>query len=386
MLRIGIVAGETSGDYLGAGLINSIRVLRPEAQFEGIAGPEMVAAGCRPLAHSEDLAVMGLTEVMAHLPKLLYLRHKLGAYFLKHRPDVFIGIDSPDFNIGLEARLRRAGITTVHYVSPSIWAWRHRRVFKIGKAAHLVLTLFPFEMGLYEKHGFAAKYVGHPLADRIPDNLDRLALRKSLHLPLQGQIVGLLPGSRGTEVERLGPLFLDTAQWLLAKLPELVFVVPTATPSLSIVIKQQIRTLKPDLPVQVVEGHAREVMGAVDVALIASGTATLEAMLCRCPMVVAYRVTASTYAMVKGLRLLRIKHVSIPNLLANSEIVPEFMQYHALPHEMGPALVKLLQDEHTRTEQLARFASLSSILRMGANDRAAEAVLSLLTGNLPQAG
>jgi lipid-A-disaccharide synthase len=386
MLRIGIVAGESSGDNLGAGLIRAVRECVPDAQFEGVAGTMMIAAGCKPLANSEDLAVMGITEVIKHLPRLLRIRRRLIRYFLEQRPDIFIGIDAPDFNIGLEASLHKAGIRTVQYVSPSIWAWRSRRVFKIGKATDLVLTLLPFETALYEQHGYSAKFVGHPLADQAPEAQDRLGSRKTLHLPLEGQLVGLLPGSRHTEVERLGPLFLETAQWLLAKSPGLSFVIPAATQALSKLIKQQIRTLKPDLPIQVVDGHARDVMGAVDVALIASGTATLEAMLWRCPMVVAYRVATSSYALVKGLRLLRIQHVSLPNLLADREIVPEFLQYRAVPSDMGAALLRLLQDPAARSAQLENFATLSQVLRRQADARAAEAVLALLAKQSGMAG
>jgi len=386
MLRIGIVAGESSGDNLGAGLIHAIRKRIPDAQFEGVAGPAMIVAGCKPLANAEDLAVMGITEVIRHLPRLLRIRRRLLRHFLEQRPDIFIGIDAPDFNIGLEASLHQAGIRTVHYVSPSIWAWRSRRVFKLGKATDLVLTLLPSETSLYEQQGYSAKFVGHPLADQAPEIQDRAALRKTLHLPLEGQLVGLLPGSRHTEVDRLGPLFLETAQWLLAKMPELNFVIPAATQALSKLIKQQIRTLKPDLPVLVVDGHACDVMGAVDAALIASGTATLEAMLWRCPMVVAYRVAASSYALVKGLRLLRIQHVSLPNLLADREIVPEFLQYRALPFDMGRALLRLLQDPAARTAQLESFATLSRVLRRQADERAAEAVLELLAEQPTLAG
>ncbi|MGA9856006.1 MAG: lipid-A-disaccharide synthase [Gammaproteobacteria bacterium] len=386
MLRIGIVAGESSGDNLGAGLIRAIRNRIPDAQFEGVAGPAMIAAGCKPLANAEDLAVMGITEVITHLPRLLRIRRRLLEHFFEQRPDIFVGIDAPDFNIGLEARLHQAGVPTVHYVSPSIWAWRSRRVFKIGKATDLVLTLLPFETALYEKHGYAAKFVGHPLADQAPKIPDRVALRKTLHLPFEGQLVGLLPGSRLTEVERLGPLFLETAQWLLAKMPELNFVIPAATLALSKLIKQQIRTLKPDLPVLVVDGHARDVMGVVDAALIASGTATLEAMLWRCPMVVAYRVAASSYALVQGLRLLRIQHVSLPNLLADREIVPEFLQYRALPSDMGAALLRLLQDPAARSAQLESFDVLGRVLRRQADERAAQAILELLTEQPTMAG
>ena len=386
MLRIGIVAGESSGDRLGAGLMRAIRARVPDVEFEGVAGPEMLAAGCKPLAQAEALAVMGIVEVLEYLPRLLRLRRHLHRHFLTHRPDIFIGIDSPDFNLGLESRLRKAGIRTVHYVSPSIWAWRPRRVFKVGKAADLVLTLLPFETALYEKRGFHAVFVGHPLADRAPAVPDRAALRKSLHLPAEGKLVALLPGSRHTEVERLGPLFLDTAQWLSNELPDLRFVIPAATNSLSFLIKRQIRMLKPDLPVTVVDGRACEVLGAVDVGLIASGTATLEALLWRCPMVVAYYISPASYALVKGLGLLRISRVALPNLLAGREVVPEFLQYRALPSAMGGAILTLLRDERARAAQLESFSALSSNLRRGADERAAEAVLSLCSKSSAASG
>lgn len=377
MLRIGVIAGESSGDHLGAGLIRAIHAQVPDAQFEGAAGPDMIAAGCRPLVHSEELAVMGLTEVLVHLPRLLRVRRRLRRHFLRHPPDVIIGIDAPDFNIGLEARLRKAGLRTVHYVSPSVWAWRTRRVFKVGKAADLILTLLPFEADVYEKRGFHAVFVGHPLADHAPKQPDRPALRKSLHLPAEGKLVALLPGSRSTEVERLWPLFMETAQWLTDALPGVKFVVPAATNKLSFLIKRQIRTLKPDLPVTVVDGRACEVLGAVDAGLITSGTATLEAMLWRCPMVVTYRLATSSYALVKGLGLLHIKRVALPNLLAGREVVPEFLQHRAVPHAMGDALLKLLQDSELRNQQLESFDSLHAGLRRGASLRAAEAVLAL---------
>lgn len=377
MLRIGMIAGESSGDQLGAGLIRAILARAPDTRFEGVAGPEMLAAGCRPLAQVEELSVMGFTELVAHLPRLLRIRRRLCRHFLEQRPDVVIGIDAPDFNLGLETRLRKAGLRTVHYVSPSVWAWRERRVFKVGKAADLVLALLPFEVAFYEKHGFRAVFVGHPLADRAPDQPDRCGLRKALHLPAEDKLVALLPGSRATEVERLWPLFMETAQWLTGELPDVKFVVPAATPKLSFLIKQQIRTLKPDLPVTVVDGRACEVLGAVDAGLIASGTATLQAMLWRCPMVVAYRIAAGSYALVKGLRLLHIKQVALPNLLAGRAVVPEFLQYRAVPHAMGNALLGLLRDDEARQRQLESFAKLRDCLRHDADASAAEAVLAL---------
>lgn len=379
MLRIGIIAGESSGDILGAGLIRAIRDQRPDTQFECIAGPEMIAAGCEVLGDADQLAIMGITEILGHLPRLLRLRHRLYRHFLSRRPDIFIGIDSPDFNLELENRLHAAGVPTVHYVSPSIWAWRPRRVFKVGKATDLVLTLLPFETALYEEHGFRAEFVGHPLADVAPQVPDRGRLRAGLQLPAAGPLVGLLPGSRRTEVERLGPLFLETARWLSNAVPELRFVIPAATPALRAIIEGQVRRLHAKVSVIVIQGHARDVLGAVNVGLMASGTATLEAMLWRCPMVVAYRMGATSYAILRGLGLLRIAHVALPNLLAGRGLVPEFLQYRALPHEMGAAVLTLLQDESARAAQLEAFAVLSGRLRRGANQRAADAVLGLVS-------
>jgi lipid-A-disaccharide synthase len=378
MLRIGIVAGESSGDILGADLIRALRERVPGIQIEGVTGPEMAAAGCKTLASAEELSVMGIAEVLAHLPRLLWLRRRLYRHFVATRPDIVIGIDSPDFNLGLEAKLRKRGIRTVHYVSPSIWAWRQKRVFKVGRAADLVLTLLPFEPALYAKHGFHAEFVGHPLADRAPATIDRVAQRRSLHLPPEGPLVALLPGSRSTEVERLGPVFLDTAQRIIEKVPEVRFVMPAATNALSFVIKNQIRMLKPDLPVTVIDGHSRDVMAAVDVALLASGTAALEAMLWQCPMVVAYRVAGLTHALVRGLGMLKVPYVSLPNLLAGRRVVPEFLQYDATAANMGTAVLRLMQDETARRAQLEVFVKLNATLRRSASARAAEAVLKLV--------
>ncbi|HET7394893.1 MAG TPA: lipid-A-disaccharide synthase [Gammaproteobacteria bacterium] len=379
MLRIGIVAGESSGDILGANLIRALRARVPDAQFEGVTGPEMVAAGCKTIASAEELSIMGLVEVLRHLPRLLWLRRRLRKHFLANRPDVFIGIDSPDFNLGLEEQLHKRGICTVHYVSPSVWAWRERRIFKVGRAADLVLTLLPFEPAFYEKHGFKAEFVGHPLADQAPATIDRVEQRKSLHLPCEGPLVALLPGSRSTEVERLGPLFLDTAQWLSEKMPELRFVIPAATNALSFAIKKQIRMLKPDLPVTVVDGHSREVMSAVDVVLLASGTATLEAMLSQCPMVVAYRLAGLTHAVIRGCGLLKVPYVSLPNLLAGREVVPELLQYEATSYNVGEAVLELLQNAAARRIQLDAFREITAVLRRNAGERAAEAILKLLS-------
>ena len=361
-MRIGIVAGESSGDILGAGLIRAIRARVPGARFVGVAGPEMLAAGCESLYPAETLSVMGLAEVLKHLPRLLSVRRSLRQHFLADPPDVFIGIDSPDFNLGLELKLRQAGIPTVHYVSPSVWAWRPGRIFKVGRAADLTLALLPFEPPLYAKHGFKAEFVGHPLADALAARPQRETLRAGLHLPVEGRVVALLPGSRFTEVERLGKLFLDTAQWLATRRPDVRFVVPAATPALNQLLKRLARSYGPDLPVTLVEGHSREVMGAADVVLLASGTATLEAMLLGCPMVVAYRLAPLSHAIIRGLRLLKIPYVALPNLLAGRELVPEFLQSRATPEFMGEALLTLLEDPVARAAQSEGFRALAGVL------------------------
>ncbi|HSC46906.1 MAG TPA: lipid-A-disaccharide synthase [Gammaproteobacteria bacterium] len=376
-MRIGIVAGESSGDILGAGLMRSLRARVPGVRFEGVAGPEMLAAGCEPLYPAETLAVMGLAEVLQHLPRLLRVRRHLRRHFLADPPDLFVGIDSPDFNLGLETSLRRAGIPTVHYVSPSVWAWRPKRVFTVGRAADLLLTLLPFEPAYYRKHGFHAEFVGHPLADAIPADIDRVALRRSLPLPANGPLVALLPGSRVTEVERLLGLFLETARCLAASRPELCFAVPAATPKLGALIKERLQGFG-GLPLTVVPGHSREILGAADAALLASGTATLEAMLLQCPMVVAYKLAPVSHALIRTFGLLRIPHVALPNLLAGRAVVPEFLQQRAEPKAMAQALLELLATGPVRAAQLQEFRSLAGILRQGADERAADAVLTLL--------
>ena len=377
-MRIGIVAGESSGDILGAGLIRAIRARAPEARFTGVAGPEMVAAGCEALYPAETLSVMGLAEVLRHLPRLLAVRRDLKRHFLADPPDVFIGIDSPDFNLGLELALRRAGIPTVHYVSPSVWAWRPGRIFKVGRAADLTLALLPFEPPFYAQHGFKAEFVGHPLADALATRPERAALRAQLQLPPGGRVVALLPGSRFTEVERLGALFLDTARWLHARQPVLRFVIPAATPALKQLLERLISVNGSGMPVTLVEGHSREVLGAADAVLLASGTATLEAMLLDCPMVVAYRLAPLSHAIIRGLRLLKIPYVGLPNLLASRELVPEFLQSRATPEFMGEALLALLEDPMMRAAQLEGFRALAGVLRRRADERAADAVLTLV--------
>jgi lipid-A-disaccharide synthase len=380
-MRIGIVAGESSGDFLGAGLIRAIQARVPEARFEGVAGPLMQAAGCKALYPAESLAVMGFTEVLTHLPGLLRVRANLKRHFTADPPNAFIGIDAPAFNLGLEHALHQRGIATVHYVSPSIWAWGPERVFKVGAAADLVLALLPFEPPLYEKHGFKCVFVGHPLADAIPEHPDRHALREQLHLKQDCRIVALLPGSRRLEIRKLGRTFLDAAAWLYGQDPKLGFVIPAATPAINQLLKQMIRRFQPDLPVTLVEGHSHAVLGASDAALIASGTATLEAMLFKLPMVVAYRLSGLSYAYARLVKRLSIPYVSLPNLLAGRELVPELLQSDAEPEALGASVLSLLDDAQVRGKQVAGLTQLRDVLRQGADGRAAEAVLGLIASH-----
>lgn len=374
MLNVGIVAGEASGDILAAGLLQALRERRPDLHAEGIAGPEMIAAGCRELWPLEKLSVMGLAEVLAHLPELLRLRRSTAAHFSTVKPDVFIGVDAPDFNLGLERRLKRNGVKTVHYVSPSIWAWRQGRAAKIGRDTDLVLCLFPFEPEIYAKHGVNAVFVGHPLADAIPESVDARAARRSLGLPEEGKWLALLPGSRMSEVSRLADTFLETARWLRAREPELGFVIPAATPRIRQFLEARIGG---DSSIRIVDGRSREIMAAADVVLLASGTAALEAMLLKRPMVVSYRVSALTYFLVRALRLLKLPYVSLPNVLAGEKIVPECLQDDARAGVIGPQVLTLLQDSAARASQTRVFGELHATLRCDANARAADAVLKL---------
>lgn len=377
-MRIGIVAGESSGDILGAGLMQALREKVPDVRFEGVAGRRMIDAGCHALFPAEDLAVMGLVEVLAHLPRLLGIRRYLRRYFLANPPDAFIGIDAPDFNLGLERYLKAGGIPTVHYVSPSIWAWRQKRVFKVARATDLVLTLLPFEKQFYDRYGVPAEFVGHPLAEAIAPAPDTAPARRQLGLPVEGTVVALLPGSRRGEVSRLGPILLDTARWLLARRPDLRFVAPMASPAIEALFKAQLADQSESLPVTLVPEQSREAMAAADAVLLASGTAALECMLVGRPMVVAYKLAWLTHTIVKRMGMLKIERYSLPNLLAGRALVPEFTQADARAEKLGPAVLAELEDESRRAAMLECFAGLASQLRQDADARAAQAVLSVL--------
>lgn len=378
MQTVGMVAGEASGDILGSELIKSLRNLQPGISISGIAGPEMAAAGCRVLHSSESLSVMGLAEVISHLPELLRIRSDIKRHFLDSRPDVFVGIDAPDFNLGLERALKSAHIKTVHYVSPSVWAWRAGRIARIGQSADRVLALFPFEPELYRAQGVDAVFVGHPLADVIPLEIDSAALRVKLGLP-SGRMLAVLPGSRMSEVSRLAPVFLATLRWLKQRDASLQFVMPMASAR----IRQHVELLCPDrneLELVLLDGQSRDAIGAADAVLLASGTAALEAMLLRRPMVVAYKVHWLTYLLVRMFKLLKVEHVSLPNVLAGEAIVPEILQNDVETVRLGAAVSELFENDSLVSRQLAIFSSLHQQLRRNASDRAAEAIVDLAGG------
>lgn len=376
-LRIGLVAGEASGDLLGAGLIEAIRAQAPDAQFEGIAGPRMVAAGCEAFAPAERLAVMGLVEPLGRLPELLRLRRRLARYFLDKPPDVFVGIDAPDFNLALERRLRQGGVPTVHYVSPSVWAWRSYRIRKIARSVDAMLTLFPFEADFYREHGVPVTFVGHPLAERFPERTDPQPAREALGLSMQGPVLALLPGSRMGEVKRLGRDFLQAAARLAERTSRLQVIAPLASPATRETFAAQWREVAPQLAVKLFDGRSHEVMAAADAVLLASGTAALEAMLLKRPMVVAYRLAGLTYAMLRHLKLMQVTRYSLPNLLAGGDVVTELIQEAATPVALAAALEPLLSDEAARERQLNHFDAIHRALRVGGSARAAEAIIAL---------
>ncbi|WPP45855.1 lipid-A-disaccharide synthase [Pseudomonas sp. AN-1] len=372
-LKIALVAGEASGDILGAGLMQVIKARHPDVRFIGVGGPRMQAEGLDSYFPMERLAVMGLVEVLGRLPELLKRRRGLIRTLIDEQPDAFVGIDAPDFNLGVELKLRQAGIRTVHYVSPSVWAWRQKRVLKIQRACDLMLTLFPFEAQFYEAQQVPVCFVGHPLADVIPLTADRAAARAALGLPEQGAVVALLPGSRGGEVERLGGLFLDAAERLRALRPGLRFVLPCASAERRAQVEAMLAGR--DLQVSLLDGRSHEALAACDAVLIASGTATLEALLFKRPMVVAYRVAPLTYRILR--RLVKSPYISLPNLLAGRLLVPELIQDAATPEALAGALAPLIDDGQVQTEG---FDAIHRALRRGASERAAEAVLRLVEG------
>lgn len=369
-LRVALVAGEASGDILGSGLMQAIKQRYPNAEFIGVGGSRMEAEGLKSYFPMERLAVMGLVEVLGRLFELLGRRRQLARDLIAAKPDVFIGIDAPDFNLGLELKLRRAGIKTVHYVSPSVWAWRQKRVLKIREACDLMLTLFPFEAQFYDEHQVPVRFVGHPLADAIPQQADRAGAREALDLPHDEPVVALMPGSRGGEVARLGELFLDAAIRLRALRPGVRFLLPCATPERREQLEQMLAGR--DLPLTLLNGRSHEALAACDAVLIASGTATLEALLYKRPMVVAYRVAPLTYRILK--QLVKSPYISLPNLLAERLLVPELIQDAATPEALAQAVAPLIDGGQVQTEG---FDVIHRALRRDASVSAADAVLKL---------
>lgn len=376
-MRIGILAGELSGDLLGAGLMAAVKERRPGTTFVGVGGPAMMKEGLESLHDMDVLSVMGLFEVMSRLPSLIRLRRHLIAHFLADPPDVFIGIDAPDFNLGLERALRKAGVKTVHYVSPSVWAWRQGRIDKIKVAVDLMLTLFPFEAEFYERHRVAAVAVGHHLADQYPIEPAIEGYREALGLDPGDTVIAMLPGSRMSEVARLAPLFFEAARILNADGGNRRYVLPAATPAIAHYLRG-LAAREESLVVDVLDGRSEAAMGAADVVLLASGTASLEAMLLKKPMVVAYRLAASTYWLVRLLGLVRVRHFSLPNLLAGEELVPELIQGAATPDALAAGLRRALQDAPRRAYLRERFTELHRAIRRDANHRAADAVVRLV--------
>ncbi|HJR10637.1 MAG TPA: lipid-A-disaccharide synthase [Rhodanobacteraceae bacterium] len=364
-----VVAGEDSGDLLGAELIDALRANHPNAKFVGVGGPRMRAAGLDAWHDISELSVMGLAEVLRHLPRLLWLRTSLARRLIALRPDVFIGIDAPDFNFGLEKKLKHAGIPTVHYVSPSIWAWRERRAEKIGRSADSVLCLFPMEPALYAKHGVNARFVGHPLADRFPLVPDRKAARRELGLDADAPMLAVLPGSRLSEIRRLGAIFLDAAQRVATEIPNLQVVIPAANAHCRAALEKLQREPGPVL----VDGHAHRAMAAADVVLLASGTAALEAMLAKRPMVVGYRIAPLTHALVKGLGMLKTNVYALPNVLAGKMLVPELMQHDCTPEKLADAVVRLFRDTARRDELTHEFERMHLSLHKGGGAAASAA-------------
>lgn len=378
-MRIGLVAGEASGDLLGAGLIKAILDRRPDTRFEGVAGPLMRDAGCDVLEDSEVLAVMGIVEPLKELPTLLRLRRSLVRRWTDDPPDAFVGIDAPEFNLGLELKLRRKGIKTIQYVSPQVWAWRQKRVKKIGRAVDKVLCLLPFEKDFYDAHGVAAEVVGHPLADQLPEIVDRAGERRALGLGA-GPVVTLMPGSRAGEVMRLGGIFAQAASLLSDRFQDLALIAPMANANARRVFTAQLAREAPGLDVMLLDGEASRAIVAADVVLLASGTASLQTALLQTPMVSAYRVAAGTYFLARLFRLLKVTHFTMPNLLTPEPLVPEFLQHEATPDALADAVAGLLHDDTRREYIELEFAKLHERLGLGADKRAAEAVIAMVNG------
>ena len=379
--RIALIAGEASGDQLGAGLMHALRERYPDAIFAGVGGNAMRDAGLEQWSDYAPLAVMGIAEVLRHLPRLLRFRRELVDRLLAWQPDVFIGIDAPDFNLGVEKRLKRAGITTVHYVSPSVWAWREKRAATIGESADRVLCLFPMEPAIYAKYGVDARFVGHPLADAFAHHPDRSSARTALASEADARVLAVLPGSRLSEIRRLGPIFFESARRLVEYVPGLRVLVPAANPSCRDLLQSMLgNSGLPQRNLALLDAQAHAALVAADVVLLASGTAALEALLAKRPMVVGYRIAALTHFIVKRLGLLKIDRYSLPNILADGDLVPEFMQADCNVETLTKAVANLLVSSDVRYQQLKGFDTIHEVLRVpgGASAAAAAAISGVL--------
>ncbi|WP_456377225.1 lipid-A-disaccharide synthase [Thiolapillus sp.] len=376
-MRIGIVAAEPSGDQLAAGLMQALKALRPDVQFEGIGGQQMAAQGLESRFPMERLSVMGLVEVLGRLPELLKMRKTLTQCWLQQPPDLFIGVDAPDFNLKLEQTLKAASVPTVHYVSPTVWAWRQKRVKKIRAAADLVLSIFPFEQDFLQTHGISCAYVGHPLAQQYPLQPDQQAARQQLGLPQAAPVLAVLPGSRSGEVQRLARPFLQTAVACAQQIPDLAVVVPVATEKTQSAFGQACREYAPELDVVITRNNTAAALAAANVVLVASGTATFEALLCKRPMVVGYKVNPLTYQLIQRLGMLKIAHVSMANLLSEQPLAPELIQHSCEVDQLLPAVMRFFQDKALVAQIEQQYVRVHESLVMDTNRLAAQAVIDL---------
>ena len=377
---IAIIAGEVSGDILGAGLIHALKARYPNAKFIGIGGERMIAEGFETLFDMEELSVMGLVEVLKHLPRLLNIRRSIIEQLSALKPDVFIGIDAPDFNLDVELKLKQRGIKTIHYVSPSVWAWRQKRVYKIAAATNLVLAFLPFEKAFYDRFNVPCRFIGHTMADAIPLKPNRDEACQLLNLDPAQRYVAILVGSRGSEVEFLSEPFLQTAQLLHQRYPDVKFLVPLINQKRRQQFEQIKQRVAPELDMILLDGNARAAMITAEATLLASGTAALEAMLCKSPMVVGYRMKPFTYFLAK--RLVKTKYVSLPNLLADEMLVPELIQEDCNPTKLAEKLSLYLSEDKSAVQNrhvlLQRFAELHQMIQCNADQQAAQAVIDLL--------
>ncbi|AAP95737.1 lipid-A-disaccharide synthase [[Haemophilus] ducreyi] len=380
---IALVAGEISGDILGAGLINALKIHYPNARFIGVAGPQMIQAGCQTLFDMEELAVMGLAEVVKHLPRLLKRRKQVIQTMLQQQPDIFIGIDAPDFNLTIEQKLKAKGITTIHYVSPSVWAWRQDRIHKIKRATNLVLAFLPFEKAFYDRFNVACRFIGHTMADAIALKPNRTEACQILNIDENQRYLAILAGSRASEVDFLAEPFLKAALLLKQKYPDLQCLVPLVNQQRIQQFEQIKARVAPSLPVKILKGNARQAMIAADATLLASGTAALEAMLCKSPMVVGYKLKPTSYWLAK--RLIKTKYISLPNLLADDMLVPELIQDECNPENLAWYLGNYLADDidnkKQQNELKQRFTDLHKMIQCDADSKAAQAVIDLLANS-----